>query len=109
MEEQTATTNEMGRNVGEAAKGSAEIAQNITAVAQAARSTTEGASHTQSAASELARMALGLQELVGQFSCLPEEAPVAHKAPRRAGSEANGHHHGNGRVYTNGTKRLVKK
>jgi methyl-accepting chemotaxis protein len=37
VEEQTATTSEIGRNVGEAAKGSSEIAQNITGVAQAAR------------------------------------------------------------------------
>ena len=35
VEEQTATANEMSRNVSEAAKGTAEIAQNITAVAQA--------------------------------------------------------------------------
>jgi methyl-accepting chemotaxis protein len=67
VEEQTATTNEIGRNVTEAAKGSNEIAQNITGVAQAARSTTEGASNTKSSADELARMAVDLQKLVGQF------------------------------------------
>ncbi|HKI36537.1 MAG TPA: methyl-accepting chemotaxis protein [Gemmataceae bacterium] len=69
VEEQTATTNEMGRNVAEAAKGSAEIAQNITGVAQAAGSTTEGADNAQKAASELARMAAELQQLVAQFRC----------------------------------------
>ena len=36
VEEQTATTGEMSRNVTEAARGSLEIAANITAVAQAA-------------------------------------------------------------------------
>jgi hypothetical protein len=36
VEEQTATTNEIGRNVAEAARGSAEIAENIVSVAQAA-------------------------------------------------------------------------
>src|SRR5262249_9574561 len=41
VEEQTATTNEMGRNVTEAAKGAAEIAQSITGVAQAAQETDE--------------------------------------------------------------------
>jgi methyl-accepting chemotaxis protein len=67
VEEQTATTNEIGRNVGEAAKGSNEIAQNITGVAQAARSTTGGANDAQGAAAELARMAAELQNLVGRF------------------------------------------
>ena len=68
VDEQTATTNEIGRNVGEAAKGSNEIAQNITGVAQAAQSTTSGANDTQGAAGELARMASELQTLVGRFT-----------------------------------------
>jgi methyl-accepting chemotaxis protein len=67
VEEQTATTGEIGRNVAEAARGSGEIAQNVTGVAQAARSTTEGASDTKRAADELAKMAHSLQVLVGQF------------------------------------------
>jgi methyl-accepting chemotaxis protein len=67
VEEQTATTGEMSRNVAEAAQGSNEIAQNITGVAQAARSTTEGASNTKGSADELARIALDLQKLVAQF------------------------------------------
>jgi methyl-accepting chemotaxis protein len=67
VEEQTATTGEISRNVAEAAKGSNEIAQNITAVAQAARSTTEGAGNTRSSADELARMATDLQKLVSTF------------------------------------------
>jgi methyl-accepting chemotaxis protein len=67
VEEQTATTGEISRNVAEAAQGSNEIAQNITAVAQAARSTTEGASNTKSSADELSRIALDLQKLVSQF------------------------------------------
>ncbi|MFM2152720.1 MAG: hypothetical protein RL199_1155 [Pseudomonadota bacterium] len=67
VEEQTATANEIGRNISEAAKGSAEIAQNITSVAQAAKSTSVGANDTQRAADELARMAATLQKLLGQF------------------------------------------
>ena len=67
VEEQTATTSEIGRNVTEAAKGSSEIAQNITGVAQAARSTTEGAINTQVSATELAQMAAALQNVVSQF------------------------------------------
>jgi methyl-accepting chemotaxis protein len=67
VEEQTVTTGEISRNVGEAAKGSAEIARNITGVAAAARNTTEGASNTKGSADELARIALDLQKLVSQF------------------------------------------
>jgi len=68
VEEQTATTNEIGRNVAEAARGTAEIAHNITGVAHAARSTSEGASDTQKAAGQLAKMAAELQALVGCFT-----------------------------------------
>ena len=67
VEEQTATANEMGRNVAEAARGSNEIAQNITSVASAAESTTQGASNCQQAAAEMSRMACELQELVSRF------------------------------------------
>jgi methyl-accepting chemotaxis protein len=67
VEEQTATTTEMNRNIAEANKGSTEIAANITGVAQAAQSTSAGATQTQSAAGELTRMASDLQQLVGQF------------------------------------------
>lgn len=67
VEEQTATTAEISRNVGEAALGSREIAQNVMGVAQAARSTTEGAANTKAAADELARLAVELQRLVTKF------------------------------------------
>jgi methyl-accepting chemotaxis protein len=68
VEEQTATTNEMGRNVTEAATGSSDIAENITGVARSASDTTAAASSTSQAADELARMASDLQQLVGQFA-----------------------------------------
>jgi len=64
VEEQTATTNEIGRNIAEAAKGSTEIARNITAVAQAARGTTEIAASTQLSAGEFSRVATELAALV---------------------------------------------
>ncbi len=67
VEEQTATTGEIGRNVSEAAKGSNEIANNITGVAQAARSTTEGANETKRSADDMSRMAHDLQQLVGKY------------------------------------------
>ena len=68
VEEQTATTNEISRNVAEASKGTSEIAQNITSVAQAAKSTTEGANNSQRATEELARMSVELQQLVNEFN-----------------------------------------
>lgn len=67
VEQQSATTNEIGRTISEAAGGSADIARNITGVAETARSTTQGASETHRAAEELARLAADLQQLVARF------------------------------------------
>ena len=68
VEEQTVTTNEIGRNVGEAAKGTGEIAKNIGGVAVAAQNTTKGAADTQKAAQALSAMAAQLQGLVSKFT-----------------------------------------
>jgi len=67
VEEQSATTGEISRNIAEATTGSGEIAENIVQVAQAAQSTAEGASNTQVSSQELARMAQGLQRLVDEY------------------------------------------
>ena len=67
VEEQTATTSEIGRNVHDAATGSAEINQNIAGVAQAAENTSGGVSQTQDSAEKLLAMANDLKKLVGQF------------------------------------------
>ena len=67
VEEQTATTNEIGRNIAEAATGTQEIAQNITGVATAAQSTTQGATDTQNSAQELSAISSELKDLVGMF------------------------------------------
>jgi methyl-accepting chemotaxis protein len=67
VEEQTATTNEISRNVVEAAKGSSDIAKSISIVAQNAQMTTNGANNTSQAAMELAQMAVNLQRIVSQF------------------------------------------
>jgi methyl-accepting chemotaxis protein len=68
VEEQTATTNEMNRNVTEAATGSGEIAANVSGVAQAAQVTTEGVAQTQTAVAELARMSTDLHTQVSRFT-----------------------------------------
>lgn len=67
VEEQTATTNEIGRNVTDAAKATSEIAHNISHVAGATEHTRAGAVDTQSAAQALTEMAAQLQTLVNRF------------------------------------------
>jgi methyl-accepting chemotaxis protein len=67
VEEQSATTNEMTRNVADAARGSGEITGNIAGVAEAAQGTSNSAQESQRAASELAQMAAQLHDLVTQF------------------------------------------
>jgi methyl-accepting chemotaxis protein len=67
VEEQSATTSEMTRNVGDAANGAREIAKNIEGVVQAAQSTSSSTHESQNAANELAQMAMQLRTLVDQF------------------------------------------
>jgi methyl-accepting chemotaxis protein len=67
VEQQNVTTNEMTRNVADAAKGSGDIAHNIEGVAQAAQGTSSSAHESQKAANDLAAMAVQLRTLVGQF------------------------------------------
>jgi len=68
VEEQSATTNEIDRNVSGAAAGSSEIARNISGVAEAARHTSQGTADTQKAAEELTRMASDLQRMIARFT-----------------------------------------
>ena len=67
VEEQNATTNEMARNLSEAANGSGEITKNILGVAEAATHTAQGANDSQRAAQQLSQMSEELQQLVEQF------------------------------------------
>ena len=67
VEEQSATTNEIGRGVADSAHGGVEISENIKGVAKAPRDTAEGASRNQLAAQELARMALERQNSTAQY------------------------------------------
>jgi methyl-accepting chemotaxis protein len=68
VEEQTITTNEIGRSVTEASSGVGDIARNIGDVALAAKSTTQGANDTQKASQELSQMAARLQSAVAKFT-----------------------------------------
>lgn len=67
VEEQTATTAEMNRNVATAAAGSAEIASNVSQVSSAAEQSRAAVASGQQAASELAALAGELSRLVGGF------------------------------------------
>jgi methyl-accepting chemotaxis protein len=67
VEEQSATTNEMMRNVSEAATGAGDIANNIGGVAQAADRTSSRAQDSQQAARQFATIAAELSSLMAQF------------------------------------------
>lgn len=68
VEEQTATTNEMNRNVAEAASGTQGIAAAISGLAVGTQETNKRVADAQRAAGELARMSGELQEAVNRFS-----------------------------------------
>jgi len=88
VEEQTATTNEIARNVAEAARGGQQVGENIEAVATAARGTTSGAADTQNAAAELARMAAELQTLISQFRYEEARTMPSSQSQRQRGVRA---------------------
>ncbi len=67
VEEQSATTAEIGQNVSEAARGVDDIAQSIAAFAEVAQDTAAGASSIQQAAESLAETAVQLKAIVGRF------------------------------------------
>ncbi|HEY0952687.1 methyl-accepting chemotaxis protein [Nocardioides sp.] len=68
VEEQTATTNEMSRNVAEASTGSGQIATNISGVAGGADATTQAVNRTLAAIQELAQMSNALRSDVARFT-----------------------------------------
>ena len=88
VEEQTATTNEIGRSVSDAAQGSAAIAQNITDVAQATQSTLSSANDVHNASGEMARMASELQQLVDRFRYEAGGSYPGVRVPGRTGIRA---------------------
>ncbi|MEU4560487.1 methyl-accepting chemotaxis protein [Actinoplanes sp. NPDC023936] len=67
VEEQTATTGEMARSVGDAAQGTSAIAGNIDGVATATQTTTAALDEANATATELAGIAAELQTVVSRF------------------------------------------
>ncbi len=86
VEEQTATTTEMSRSIGEGARGSREIASSIATVASAADDTTRGAAQSRTAAVALARMGGDLRQLLERFKfeTVAMHVPLKAPAPARA-------------------------
>ncbi|MCZ2817203.1 methyl-accepting chemotaxis protein [Modestobacter sp. VKM Ac-2984] len=68
VEEQTATTNEMNRNVAEAAGSSRSIATAITGLAAGTAETNQRVAEAQQSAAELSRMSDELQDAVSRFT-----------------------------------------
>ncbi|MDV6029828.1 MAG: methyl-accepting chemotaxis protein [Phycisphaera sp. RhM] len=66
VEEQTAMTSEISRNISDVATGSYEIVKSITMVAETAQSTTSGSDETLVTAASIERLAADLMLLVGQ-------------------------------------------
>ncbi len=81
VEEQSATINEIAKNVGgpsgaateiaknvgESARGLSEVSSNIIGVSKAAADTATGVQNIKQSSQELAKLAVGLQKIVGQF------------------------------------------
>ncbi len=92
VEQQSATTSEMTRNLTGACAGSGEITHNIDAVAQAARGTSSHAHQSDQAADSLAKMAAQLRALVQRFKIDLDPAQVESdpRAPHKKASAAAG-------------------
>lgn len=88
VQEQSATTNEMTRNVADAAKGSADITSNISGVASAAQGTSTSAQESQKAANDLADRAAQLRGLVEQFKISSGDRPILEAASPAARAKA---------------------
>jgi methyl-accepting chemotaxis protein len=81
VEEQSATTNEMRRNVDEAATGAGEISASIGGVARVADGTSTLAQESQMAAQELAEVAKLLSGLMAQFKIKRHDARMEVAVP----------------------------
>src|SRR5450432_3522179 len=64
VDQQTATTAEIGRNTSSAAMGSAELAENVAALVGHIRLTAYAGAHARSVAAELARIEISLTEVL---------------------------------------------
>jgi methyl-accepting chemotaxis protein len=73
VEEQSATTNEITRNIAEVSTAAAEIAKSISHVAESARSTTADAGHVEDTSNAMTRVAIDLRHELDKFEHGGEE------------------------------------
>ena len=88
VEEQSATTQEIARNVSDAAKSATEIAQNIAGVSAVAQATSVNAEQVGSTAGDVARMSEELTQLVSSFRYQEGAQATEPTAPFAAKSHA---------------------
>ena len=80
VEQQAATTEEIGRNVEDATRGATAIAGSIGGVATAAESTSEGVQHARNSSQELTTVAATLERLVRRFNVGAARGSASHEA-----------------------------
>ncbi|MEO6418721.1 MAG: methyl-accepting chemotaxis protein [Polyangiaceae bacterium] len=88
VEQQISTTNEIGRSVAEAARGSAEITRNIHGVAETGLATATGAREITQTAAELARIAEELVRVVAPFKLAAGENRPVPARPKVRGTKS---------------------
>jgi methyl-accepting chemotaxis protein len=76
VDQQTATTAEIGRNTSSAAVGSAELAENVAALVNNIRLTAYAGAHARSVAAELARIEDSLTQVLAPYRFTPVELDV---------------------------------
>jgi methyl-accepting chemotaxis protein len=112
VEEQSATTIEMTRNVNEAAKGAGEISANIGGVAEAANGTSARAQESQRAAQDLVEVAAHLNSLMAQFKIERCDPRIDRALPVQVtGTDASGrplpiNRYQRGGIYLRGKKKM---
>jgi methyl-accepting chemotaxis protein len=76
VDQQTATTAEIGRNTSSAAMGSAELAENVAALVNNIRLTAYAGAHARSVAAELARIEDTLTQVLAPYRFTPVQLDV---------------------------------
>ncbi len=76
VDQQTATTAEIGRNTSSAAMGSAELAENVAALVNNIRLTAYAGAHARSVAAELARIEDSLTQVLAPYRFTPVQLDV---------------------------------
>ena len=94
VEEQSAMTGEISRNISEVAAGSSEIARSISLVATAAESTSRGTDGTLSVAGDIEHMAEDLMALAGEVRQAVSTQPTDRYAADRRVSGQRHHYSG---------------